>query len=1200
MLSYESASKIPPSEGLLIIDAIDNRDMIIDKLLEKINTKFDGLVQENEKLKKTISDMSTHDARVIMMGSTSVPPGMVSSACAEKTNPSHIVRRGSDGSVQVVLTEATQKGYELCRPFSSRNYTKYHPHRPFDGNVESYMNLYKEIHKIMVQEGKKIVLQGSHSLKPPKDLDPKTAMDIDGVEKVWYDYGLFTQKKKYLSALIGIVTDYVSDMVYVEKVLERLDIIVNDMNKDKELLKIIFAGKLEPGEIGKIAIIFKGGNVYKLFTQVLDKQLDASVFRNYLTDVDRYFKKSDCDFGILLLKYPKENQAKKTVIHLQKNTETEALIGTLQFMILNKYRNDFLNEGVGFEYLSLCGKNDILITARMNKIARTMIDTVVSTRIEFEQCVFKVLLERIDFVNTDKSTPLHKTYLSKDIIDTAVSTKPYRYETHTLVGLLSGDVNLKNCVNGTSKPSFGVNGANIVEWYKFFLAYTLRDGSFLPTDPKFKSIKPPSELIGALQNLSSDRAEWRDIKTLYNVKDICNIIIGDHSYPITKQNMMKDTDLYESIIGQSKFPDSSADITAQRMIALGRMHSNRNDFYIKFSKSIPYTLPSGQIVIDDIMNVKTIPFEPDPVTKEEREFITPFYISINKDISGYCAKLDSPLNIDNWLVQMERLATYGSSGYTRKHSSDYIEMYDELVQNRDKLISKNYKIFNFGLSRLLVSFSVVFETYDNQHFALPLPAEFVDLSYSYEGDYKVLIYERYNGYILFNGNVDPIAITLLTHEYNNIINYVHSPKYITDYIKINNSSKVVARAQQQIMLAALKQQNYVVVLNDKKVAELLSIVATNFFENVHMENAKITVTVDSDATPDAKSKYIIPLLKILKYYTYYGSDVAKINVISNNILYFPKLFTFILDLYTILFANTVYPWSDPKYAKRLQRYIFFVFIDRLRKVNINTIPNLLDEMGIETYKYEQENRVFVKQITNFMKEVQRDTKYYSYNSVSRTYSFFKYRSHFIKDEDNILTSINVDKKEHISSTCAIDKFMFSYHLLDFFDLYKNKTVNPVTTYLRCQFIVKSYSDMDADSTDKHISDIVQYTIVTLSIDEIDNIVIAKDIIANTPKLLSFYDTNTNDTNPMIELPSKEKVRRYQPILKSSKEDHIRELKNYIDVVEQIREKLLITIYNYVYDHFMKMTAKLNVIGSDPNIMMLNIYEGDIDKILTVM
>lgn len=1212
MLSYASALKVPPPEGLMILDAIDNRDMIIDKLLEKINKKFAGLVEENDKLKKTISDISIHGAHDAMMGTTHtpLPSGMVSTTAAATTNPSHIVRRGSDGSLQVVVTESTQKGYELCRPMSSRNYTKYYPYRPNPDdllpNTDSHLKLYDEISKIVKQNGKKVVLPGHHSLRPPKDLDPKTAMNIDGVDKVWYDYGLFTKKKKFLSALIGVVTDYVSEMVYVEKVLERLDIIVNDMNRDKTLMDAIFAGKLEPGETGFLGIIFKGGNVYKLFTQILDKQLDTNIFQNYLDDVDRYFKKSDCDFGLLFMKYPAGSATKPQVIHLPRSEENEVLVSTLQFIILNKYRNDFLNEGVGFEYLSMCGKNDVVMTSKMNKMAKTMMTIVLSTRLEFEQRVYKILLNTIDFVNNDGSVSVHKRYLSKDIIDAAMAMKPQTYETHTFLGILSSAQDLKKCVNTNSKPTYGVVSASIVEWYKFFLAYTLRDGSFLPTDPKFKSIRPPKTLLSELQNISTDKAEWRDIKTLYKVKAITNIVIGDHSYPITGASIMKDEDIYESIASQKQFSDSSADITSQRMIALGRLHSNRNDFFIKFSRSNPYKLPSGQVVIDDIMNTKTIPFEPDPATKEDREFITPFYISINKDISGKCARLTSPLAVNNWLLQMKRLADYGSSGYVPQKNKEYIEMYHDLTTHRDKLISKDFKTLNFGLSRLLVSFSVVFETFDTQHFALPLPAEFVDLSYSYEGDYKVLIYERFSGYILFNGSINPVAISMLTTEYNDIINYVHSEQYIVDFMTETKLSRQAAVEHQRIILDALKQQNYNILIRDLGVAKKLYDIAVKLFDAVQLENQLVVRDVDDDSSGQPSgvmmTKHIVPLLKIIKYYTYYGSDFARSITMSNNVLYFPKLSTFILDLYTILFADTIYPWSDVKYAKRLQRYIFFVFVERLRRVNITNILDMMEEMGIKVADINDTTgaRTSAVGIDNFLHEVRQDVSYHPYNSLSRTYAYFKYRSHYIKDDDSITMTFDKRGKRRIQSTCGIDKFMFSYHLLDFFDLHQNPDVDANTTYIRSQFIVKTTDSDPKAFTTINPDKIINYTVVSMAFDEANDPDEARRIIEDTPDEIGFYRTETDLNNPFVELPSGDMVRRYRPIISSSSDENIREMVKYLNVVDQVREKLLITVYNYVYDHFMNSTGKLNIVGADPDIMMLNVYEGDIDKILSVM
>ena len=68
--------------------------------------------------------------------------------------------------------------------------------------------------------------------------------------------------------------------------------------------------------------------------------------------------------------------------------------------------------------------------------------------------------------------------------------------------------------------------------------------------------------------------------------------------------------------------------------------------------------------------------------------------------------------------------------------------------------------------------------------------------------------------------------------------------------------------------------------------------------------------------------------------------------------------------------------------------------------------------------------------------------------------------------------------------------------------------------------------------------------------------------------MKFYETQTLVNNPLVELPSKESVNRYQPIVATSEDKTIQEMRKYIGVVEDIREKLLMIVYNYIYDTYM--------------------------------
>jgi hypothetical protein len=81
-------------------------------------------------------------------------------------------------------------------------------------------------------------------------------------------------------------------------------------------------------------------------------------------------------------------------------------------------------------------------------------------------------------------------------------------------------------------------------------------------------------------------------------------------------------------------------------------------------------------------------------------------------------------------------------------------------------------------------------------------------------------------------------------------------------------------------------------------------------------------------------------------------------------------------------------------------------------------------------------------------------------------------------------------------------------------------------------------------------------------------------------------------NPRIRLPNNTLVNQCEII--------DGKFLKYIETVCMIREKLMITIFNYVNREILNSRSQINMIPVDPIRILLNTYEGDIDKILTVV
>ncbi len=1049
MLSYDQVLKIPTGIGLHIIDAIDSRDHIINHLLEKIENKYDTLIVENKKLKEKLDKFENNKN-------------------STQTFPLYHLDNSN-----------LNLNINICNPFVSRDY-------PYDSsfltNPSVHLKIYNELYPIISSRGRIIILDFEN-----KNLANDEELNINSDNEEAYFKNI--RHKKYLSSLSALCTDYVINNVFVEKVLHRLESIVNYMNHDTEFLHHMFKNFINSNETCKLGIIFKGGNVYKLFTHVISNNLDTTVFNHYLSDIDKYFKKSDCDFSLVFI--VTDNLGVSRFLDLDRTIINESFICTLQFMILNKFRNDFLNDKGGYEYLNLCGVNDIVMTNKINNFAINMLTIMHEGRLEFETKLFSLMMT---YVNLNLNYPELNSFKSLSSLKTYISTNRNSFETQTLSGIL------KEYANDYEIVLFNIK-AKVVEWYGIFLSYCLRNRRFFPVHTVIPNNILTKEIIDKIQQTETDNMHWNDVLTLYDVKEITSIVIGDNPYHVGTDNINNEQ-LFKNIIENNNYPNKSVEISAKRMKTLGRLSSNRNDFFIKFIQSKTET---------QILQTKKIPFD------SELSLVTPFYISINKEISGESVVLQEKSNIELWLQRMKRFSDYGSSGYVKKHNNyetTYRNLHDKIYNDKktshsNNSVSTENKSINFGLSRLLLNFIVIVKTYNNDYFSFSVPSEYIDLSFTYSGDFKTLTYEKYNDYVLLNCMTNSYIGSIIL-KYNNII----------EYAKNNNP----------LVVNALYDMNYMIIKEYPIIVNKLeALVKFINLDNYHINTEK--------------------LLRILKYFEPVQNRPS---CLSYNSIFFPTLSGFIMDLYTILFIDSTFPWTDTKYMKRLQRFIFFTFIECLQEININNITDVMLDLGLNDTC---EN--IIQTVTNNFLISQ---SYYPSDTINRLLNYNEYRSKCLKDNESIKYN-NFNRT--LKSTGAIDHFMFSYHLLDFLDIYPHND-----SFLRLQFIVKRSN---------------KYWLVSMSMDQIEQ---HDQIFANIPY------TQEDDSGPDIILPNKKHFKQYTLI------DGM--FLNYIEIIENIREKLIITLYNFVYDSVAVFSNKKNIVPTNSLILLINTYEEDIDKILRVI
>lgn len=1200
MLSYEAALQVPPPQSYLISDTISDRDAIIDNLLDRIHHKYENVAKENEAIKKALIERGL-SLEEILENRDSIDK--------KKKDVQYIVSG-------VPVTNATVN--QLCRPFENKNY---------DNGPLEHIKLYDELSSLISAPGYEKTIPGVHvdisNLADPSILPP---VPIEHIEDRWYDRdsGL-NRTKKYMANLNELATDFITDAVQVESVISRLDDIANDMNSDTVFIKKIFDGLLQQGEEGKINIIFKGGNVYKLFTQVLRNELANSIFKIYLTDVNDYFKKSDCDFCLVFTANKIGDINDYRFIELPRTEENEIKVNTVQYMILNKFRNAFLYSGNEYEYLTLCSKNDSFMQRQMISLGNSMLNSIVSSRFMFEQRLLAYLRKTVNFANDHKLD--RYVGASVNLYSNSYGTK---YE--SLLAIMSSDDDLNDCVNTASGLTFGVLNGKVVDWFRLYLSIALRSKEFIPTDPLFKHIRLPKDFIRSIQLDKDLSADWREVKTLYKVRYITNILFGDKSYALVtrdKHGPIDDNYIYSAINSRTSYPDATTEMTSLRFKDLGRLHSNRNDFYIRFS-SKNHVEASGEIVSEDIMTSRTIPFSNDPVTGQDRRYITPFYISVNKEIKGRNGKFLSDVSIDTWLQHLRRFSVFGSNSTDIQDpvENPYASLYDR-ISNKLTDIKKNKETtIDFCLSRLMSSFTLIMYENTDTYLPLSVAGEFIDLSFSFSTDLKHEIYERANHYTHLTNVFSDNFVSDLENINASILSYLdpksNNPNSYTGILRARGVPVTSAEAAALSRLECIRTGDFITLGSD---ADIVNFIVNNI-GSLYTGTGPLA---EYRPIPNDKQK-VITYFKMYKFYSTYGSSSLPMLTVNYNTILFPKISNFILDIWSILYTESRYPWNDNKYAKRIQRLLFFMFIEKLQKTTLNNLPSVLKELGIMTDANMQDPKLSNRTKAHLRNKIipglktqnpyvssfianygdthgETDVIYEEADSIQRIHRYFRMRDAKIYDS-LIPQTMRVDpndpsKGEIVVSACGIDHFMFTYHLLDFLDIYANADPNAPIPFVRCQFIVKRRMTETVGNVGQGNSLVLtQYVLVTLTDTEAGDTNTTLDIIRRTPTHIDYYHPvnnieQTDLPNPDVILSDGTTIKRYT-LISEETSSVFKKMAGYIKTVEAVRERLIITLSNYVNDTNSSAYGIKSIIHEDPLKILLNLYEGDINKVLSMV
>lgn len=101
MLPYDSVLNIPPAEALILADTIDNRDFLIDSLLDRIHKKYLKLADEHVKIKDAL-DANGISVDALLRGEKIEVPGR-------------------DVTTTITSTVSSNNNRQICRPFLNRD-----------------------------------------------------------------------------------------------------------------------------------------------------------------------------------------------------------------------------------------------------------------------------------------------------------------------------------------------------------------------------------------------------------------------------------------------------------------------------------------------------------------------------------------------------------------------------------------------------------------------------------------------------------------------------------------------------------------------------------------------------------------------------------------------------------------------------------------------------------------------------------------------------------------------------------------------------------------------------------------------------------------------------------------------------------------------------------------------------------------------
>jgi hypothetical protein len=276
-------------------------------------------------------------------------------------------------------------------------------------------------------------------------------------------------------------------------------------------------------------------------------------------------------------------------------------------------------------------------------------------------------------------------------------------------------------------------------------------------------------------------------------------------------------------------------------------------------------------------------------------------------------------------------------------------------------------------------------------------------------------------------NLKPVDIIYNDVTTGTDTNYENKP----DFIIKNNNGKTV-----QYMLNTVNDSTLTVSINDTlefdtstNIKNKFALVRTKIMFNYRFkeQNGGMKKFIIGGELIDVSISYNLKLVygntrKVKTYSSdinhYQDFKITSKKQSDNFILKSYTLKYLIEDLIIILFSDSMFPWEDPKYIKRINRVIYLYFIDLISKITVIT-----------------ERINLLKNLKQFNTEIRDEFKKLNIQEVKRKLSNLEnictYKNIYISDFISKINSITLTENEYSTVNSTVNSTVYSY------DDYKN-------------------------------------------------------------------------------------------------------------------------------------------------------------------